>query len=352
VDARVGVNAAHDPDLWPACGLFYQHPCRESFWGAGFFNADADGTWTYGIGHAGLAADPAIEPEHKKVLKAMTEHETAQVVHEMAQHAAEHASHGTHEAHELANFVTVLGNLFPDAGWTHFLHQWENVIFTLGVAALITFTALRGTRAIQQIPGGLQNFCEAVAEGINAFATGILGPHGPKHVPFLGTIFLYVLFMNWSGLIPLMKSPTAAWSTTLAIGLSTMVYVQITGIREQGPVHYLKHLAGNPQNVFGIILIPLMLTLNIILELVAVPFSLSLRLFANISSEDRLLFKFAELNVLFKCLPFFFQLFANVLAIIFSLVQAFVFMLLSTVYISLVLPHEEHGHEEHTAHAH
>jgi len=46
----------------------------------------------------------------------MTEHETAQVVHEMAQHAAEHASHGTHEAHELANFVTVLGNLFPDAG--------------------------------------------------------------------------------------------------------------------------------------------------------------------------------------------------------------------------------------------
>jgi F0F1-type ATP synthase membrane subunit a len=96
-----------------------------------------------------------------------------------------------------------------------------------------------------------------------------------------------------------------------------------------------------------------MLTINIILEIGAIPFSLSLRLFANISSEDRLLLNFAELAV---ASPYFiafpFQLFANILAIIFSVVQAFVFMLLSTVYIALISPSEGHAHEEGVVPAH
>lgn len=267
-----------------------------------------------------------------------------------AEHAA-HAAHGAHEAHELPNFITVLNHYFPDSPISHFLHQWENVIFTLTAASLIVFVALRAASKKSVVPEGLQNFVETLVEGINGFVCGILGPNGSKHTPFLGTLFFYILLQNWFGLIPLMKSPTAAWSTTLAAGIATMVYVQITGIREQGVVHYLKHLAGNPQNVFGVILIPLMLTLNLILELVAVPFSLSLRLFANVSSEDRLLLNFAGLGVNSPFhIGFLFQLFANVLAIVFSIIQAFVFMLLSTVYVSLVLPHEEH--HEHDAHAH
>lgn len=267
------------------------------------------------------------------------------------------AAHAAHEAHELPNFISVLHHSFPDATWVKFLVTWENIIFA-GVAAFLVCTvALSAAKKKRLVPEGVENFGEALVEGIKGFVCGILGDeHGPKHVPFLGTLFLYILLMNWIGLIPLMKSPTSAWSTTLASGLATMVYVQVTGIREQGPFHYLKHLAGNPQNVFGLILIPLMLTLNIILELVAVPFSLSLRLFANVSSEDRLLFNFAGLGV---NSPFhvgiLFQLFANMLAIVFSIIQAFVFMLLSTVYISLVLPHgdhHEHEHEPHGAHAH
>ncbi len=262
-------------------------------------------------------------------------------------HAAEHG-----EAHELPNLVTVLNGLFPEAGWAHFLHQWENVIFSLIAALLICIVAIRAARKESVIPRGIQNFCEFFVEGINSFVTGILGPQGREHVPFLGTLFIYILLMNWSGLIPFMKSSTASWSTTIALALATTVYVQWTGIRAQGLGHYLKHMAGNPSNLFGLALIPLMLVINLTIEFLAVPLSLSLRLFANISSEDRLLFKFAELNVLFKGAPFFFQLFANILALAFSVVQAFVFMLLSTVYISLILPHEEHAHEEHVAHAH
>ncbi|MDP3919294.1 MAG: F0F1 ATP synthase subunit A [Candidatus Omnitrophota bacterium] len=270
-----------------------------------------------------------------------------EAVHEVVQHAAEH-----HEAHELPNWITLLNDHF-DTGWTHFLHQWENVIFSGAIACLISLVAIRAAKKDTLIPMGIRNFVEVLFEAIEAFVTGILGPHGTKHAPFLGTLFFYVLLQNWLGLVPFMKSPTSAWSTTVAIALVTMVYVQITGIREQGVWHYLKHLAGNPQNIFGIILIPLMLVINLILELGAVPFSLSLRLFANISSEDRLLLNFAQLTLGSPFyIGFFFQLFGNMLAIIFSLVQAFVFMLLSTVYISLVLPHEDHEHEAETAPAH
>jgi F-type H+-transporting ATPase subunit a len=252
---------------------------------------------------------------------------------------------------ELPNLITILNQLFPDTGWAHFLHQWENVIFSLLAAFLISFTAVRAARKKKIIPEGIQNFCEFAVEAVEGFVTGIIGETGRKHVPFLGTLFIYILLMNWSGLIPLMKSSTASWSTTVALALCVMTYVQYTGIREQGFAHYLKHMAGNPSNLFGFVLVPLMLVINMTIEFVAVPLSLSLRLFANVSSEDKLLFKFAELNVLFKGLPFLLQLFANMLAIAFSVVQAFVFMLLSTVYISLVLPHEKHGHEE-PVHAH
>ena len=278
----------------------------------------------------------------------MSEH-PVEAVHEAVAHAAHH------EAHELPNGITVLSQLFPDASWAQFLHQWENVLFALTAAILISITAIRAARKQRLVPEGIENFCEAVVEGLTAFVKGILGEQGEKFVPYLGTLFVYILLMNWSGLIPFFKSPTSSWGTTLAVALATTAYVQYTGIREQGLGHYLKHIAGNPSNIFGLVLIPLMLVINLTVEFLAVPLSLSLRLFANVSSEDRLLYKFAELNVLFKGLPFFFQLFANVLAIAFSVVQAFVFMLLSTVYISLILPHDQHGHEEHepeVAHAH
>ena len=255
---------------------------------------------------------------------------------------------------ELPNFITVLNHLFPNSSWAHFFETWENVLFSLFIIFLIGFAAIYTARKKTLVPEGLQNFCELVVEGITVFVTGILGERGRKHVPFLGTLFIYILLMNWSGLIPLMKSPTSSWSTTMALALVVTAYVQWTGVREQGLGHYLKHMAGNPSNLFGLVLIPLMLVINLTIEFMAVPLSLSLRLFANVSSEDKLLFKFAELNVLFKGLPFLLQLFANVLAIAFSLVQAFVFMLLSTVYISLVSPHEEENHgEQHVAsHAH
>lgn len=271
---------------------------------------------------------------------------------EAAHHGEDHGE-GHHAPHELPNLITVLYKHFPENSAVKFLHAWETSFFSILIAILISFVAIKASRQRKQVPEGLANFFEAVVEGFEGFVEGIVGHGGRQHVPFLGTIFFYILFMNWCGLVPLGKSATAYWSTTMAIALITMVYVQIAGIRAQGFFNYLKHMAGSPSNVIGIFLIPLMLALNVILELVAVPFSLSLRLFANISSEDRLLLSFAEMG--FPVLPL--QIFANILALVFSLVQAFVFTLLTTVYIALLSHHDDnHEHEEthgasHEAHA-
>lgn len=255
--------------------------------------------------------------------------------------AAQIVAHVQEQApEELPNLITVLEHFFPKSHLVHFLFSWENVLFSFLVLGIIAVRALGAARKNEFLPKGLQNRWELVMEGLAEFVTGILGPRGMEHVPFLGTMFLYILFQNWLGLIPLMKSPTGAWSTTIAYALITTVYIQWVGIKEHGFINYVKHLAGNPVGILGLALVPLMLVINLSIEFIAVPLSLSLRLFANVSSEDKLLYKFAELNVMYYWLPFFFQLFANVLVILFSFIQAFVFLLLSTVYISLVLPHE------------
>jgi F-type H+-transporting ATPase subunit a len=250
-------------------------------------------------------------------------------------------------AEELPNLITVLEHFFPKSHLVHFLFSWENLVFSFLVLGFIAFKSIQAARKNDFIPKDLQNRWELVMEGLAEFVTSILGPRGMEHVPFLGTMFIYILLQNWLGLIPLMKSPTSAWSTTIALALITTVYIQWVGIKEHGFLNYMKHLAGNPIGVLGIVLIPLMLVINLSIEFFAVPLSLSLRLFANVSSEDKLLYKFAELNVMYYWLPFFFQLFANILVILFSFIQAFVFLLLSTVYISLILPHEHD--EDHDA---
>ncbi len=248
---------------------------------------------------------------------------------------------------ELPNLITILEHLFPKSHFVNFLLSWENLVFSFLVLGFIAFRSISAARKKEFIPQGLQNRWELVMEGLAEFVTSILGPRGMEHVPFLGTMFIYILLQNWLGMVPLMKSPTSAWSTTIALALITTGYIQWVGIKEHGFFNYAKHLAGNPVGILGFVLVPLMLVINLSIEFFAVPLSLSLRLFANVSSEDKLLYKFAELNVMYYWLPFFFQLFANVLVILFSFIQAFVFLLLSTVYISLILPHDHD--EDHDA---
>ena len=273
---------------------------------------------------------------------------------------------GAHEAAEssgpekFANVITVLSRAFPHAEWAHFLHHYEAVIFALLVALLLSLVSFFASRNPQMVPSGLQNLVEAIVEGLYDFIVGIIGEqHARRFVPFLGTLGLYIWCMNLFGLIPFMDSPTSNLNVTFALGLVVFVYVQYIGIKELGAVGYVDHMLGQPRDMTGWLLAPLMLPIHLLGEL-AKPISLSCRLFGNIFGEDMLLVAFVSLGITslsFAHLPFGLplQLPFLFLALLTSTLQAAVFMVLSTIYVLLMLPHEhhdEHAHEGGVQHAH
>jgi len=251
--------------------------------------------------------------------------------------------------HELPNIITILNEyVFHGTSVGDFLHHWENVIFSFGIALFLIVIARLAARNPQMIPSGLQNVVELVVESLENFIVGVIGPEGRRFVPFLGTLFLYILFMNWAGLIPGFKASTASVNQTIALALTVFVYVQFVAFKENGIKGYFDHMAGQPRNALQWAFVPLMLPIHLIGEL-AKPLSLSLRLFGNVTGEDILILIFVGLGVTIMSfshlpigiplqLPFMF------LALLTSTIQALVFMLLSTIYFAMMLPHAEEDH--------
>ncbi|MDH3217270.1 MAG: F0F1 ATP synthase subunit A [Candidatus Krumholzibacteria bacterium] len=259
-----------------------------------------------------------------------------------------HGGGGESVQHELPNLLTVVNQYLGGTSVGDFLHKWENVIFSLIVIGILVLIARLASRNPQMVPRGLQNVTEMVVEELEKFIVGVIGPQGRKFVPFLGTLFLYILFMNFAGLVPLMKASTSSVNTTIALALCVFFYVQFTALRENGIVGYVDHLMGQPRTALQWAFVPLMLPIHVIGEL-AKPLSLSLRLFGNVTGEDILILIFVGLGVTVLSfthlpvgiplqVPFIF------LALLTSFIQALVFMLLSTIYFALMLPHEEGEH--------
>ena len=260
-----------------------------------------------------------------------------------AGHIAEEAKH--QGGPELPNFITLLYHKYGKVAFVEFLHHWENIIFSLLIVIIISFIAYLASRKSTLIPGGLQNFVEMALEGLDNFICGILGPRGRRFTPFLGTLFIYILCMNFFGLVPGMKSPSANLNTTVALAACVFFYVQYTGIKSFGFLGYLFHLAGEPRDVVGWVMVPLNLPIHIMEELIK-PLSLSMRLFGNIFGEDILIAVFVGLGVAslgFLHLPVGlpFQVPFIFLALLTGTIQALVFTLLSTIYFFLMLPHQE-----------
>ncbi len=271
---------------------------------------------------------------------------------------AEHAESGG--AHGFTNIIALIAGANHGAPWAAFLEHYEILVFSIFIALLLLLVAFLASRNPQMVPKGLQNGVEMVVEGLSDFIVGIIGPkHGPRFVPFLGTLFLYILAMNLFGLIPFMHSPTASLNVTVALALTVFVYVQFIGFRELGPLGWMDHMLGSPRDLTGWLLAPLMLPIHVLGEL-AKPISLSCRLFGNIFGEDMLLVAFASLGVTmlpFQQLPFGIPMHALFfpLALLGSALQAMVFTVLSSIYILLMLPHEHHderGAEGGAQHAH
>lgn len=246
---------------------------------------------------------------------------------------------------ELPNLLSLLYRHFPTSRWALFLHHYENLIFSLFTATLTTSLVIFAAQKRKMVPALLQNYVEYFLESFRSLINGILGAQGDRYVPFLATLFIYILSMNVMGLIPLMKSPSASLNVTIGLAICVFFLVQYLQLRNRGIFGYLYHLAGEPEGFLGWIAVPLLLPIEIINQL-ARPLTLSLRLFGNITGEEILIVAFSGLGVMVSSwigspigLPF--QIPFMLLAILTSTMQALVFTLLSTVYILLSAEHEK-----------
>lgn len=239
---------------------------------------------------------------------------------------------------ELPNIVTLLAEHLKSGRLSQYLYGWENIIFSVLVALLISLTAYLASKNISVIPSRLQAAMELFVSGVDDFVCGIIGPKGRAYTPFIGTLFIYILLMNLAGLVPFMKSSTTSWSITLALGIIVFFYVLYAGMKELGFLGFIDHLMGNPRGIMAFsIIMPLMMLLLHIVSYLVRPISLSLRLRSNIWGDDMLLSLMAGFGI--KGVPLL--LFNSVLALLASIVQAVVFCLLTTIYFALVLSHEE-----------
>jgi len=176
----------------------------------------------------------------------------------------------------------------------------------------------------------LKNIFELHTEFILGVMKGVLPKNAEKYLPLLASIFLFIFLGNVIGLIPGFQPPTANLNTNLAIGLTVFLYYNYLGVKEH-KWGYLKHFLGPL-----LPLAPLMLLIELISHSVR-PISLSLRLYGNMTGDHTVLNIFSNMWP-YIGVPVIFL----ALGLLVCFIQAFVFTLLSVVYIALATAHEEH----------
>ncbi|MEO0814032.1 MAG: F0F1 ATP synthase subunit A [Myxococcota bacterium] len=192
------------------------------------------------------------------------------------------------------------------------------------------------------IPDGkfsIRNAFEVIFEALyNQMQTIIGGKETRRYFPLVATLALFIFFCNAIGLIPGFSAPTDNWNTTFACSILVMLYYNFHGFRVNG-FAYVQHMANPVGEWWGWLLSPLFIVLEGLQFFVVRPFSLAVRLAANMTGDHAVLIAFLGLVPILVPLPFMF------LGLFVSFVQTLVFVLLTIVYISLSV--EEHHHDEH-----
>lgn len=183
-----------------------------------------------------------------------------------------------------------------------------------------------------------RNIIELYGSFIYAQTRAVLGEKdAPKYYSFVATMFIVIFVSNMIGLVPGFLPPTESINTTLAFGVFTFLYFNIKGCKEQGTLNYLKHFAG-PLWYMAVLIFPIEIISTCIR-----PISLALRLYGNMYGDHMVLGTFSGLAPLL--VPIVFML----LGMLVSFIQAYVFVMLSMVYVSLATSHHDHG-EGHAHH--
>ena len=198
----------------------------------------------------------------------------------------------------------------------------------LVVLLLLGFFVLVRARLSVEKPGGLQHMVEAVEEFIAEQAHGVMGHGYERYVPYAIALGYFILLDNLIGLIPGFESPTASPVVPLGCAVVTFIYYHFHGIRTHG-VHYVKQFVGPVA-----VLAPLMLLIEIVSHLARI-LSLTVRLFANMFAGDMVTLAF------FSLVPVLVPVVFLGLHVFVSLVQTFIFVMLTLVYLGMAVS-EEH----------
>ncbi len=194
------------------------------------------------------------------------------------------------------------------------------VITMLAIIAVVAVISLFVTHNLKERPGRFQNMVETGVEYLDNFFTDLLGKkNARKYFFFLGSLFVFIIFANYSGLIPgvgisrYFKAPTSSLSVTLGLGIVTFVFLQVSAI-SAGAKHYIKH--------FLTPIVPLLL-----LDELIKPASLALRLFGNIFGEEMVI------ENLYELLPIGAPIIMMALSLLFCAIQAMVYTMLTSSYL-------------------
>jgi F-type H+-transporting ATPase subunit a len=201
---------------------------------------------------------------------------------------------------------------------------------------IVVFFLIRARLSVDS-PAALQHAFEWVVGGIEQQSHEIIGPHSEAHTPFLAALALFILFCNLLGVIPGFESPTAVPTVPLGCAIVAFLYYQAQGFKHAGP-KYLLHFFGPPMEgiplVARIPLALLMLLIEIASHLARV-LSLTIRLFANMFAGDMVTLVF------FSLVPLGVPIIFLGLHLGVSLLQTYIFILLTTVYLAGAVA-EEH----------
>ena len=244
----------------------------------------------------------------------------------------------------------------------------DHVTYTWLVMIVLATLAFVASRNLQLVPRGLQNAIEVVLEQFIGMIDDVMGHEGRKYLPLIATLGLFILGANLLSLVPGMAGPTANLNTTAACALVVFFAYHYIGVRKQGALTYLKHFMGP----VPLALKPLMFVIEIISHL-ARPLSLTLRLFGNMVGGHILLaiiFFLMGLQGLIGwalsgsgigavvggiggiVMIVFTVGFLYPLKILVSFLQAFIFVMLTMLYISGAIEEAEHHSGEHHPGAH
>jgi F-type H+-transporting ATPase subunit a len=224
----------------------------------------------------------------------------------------------------IAALLGLVGIKVPDP-----LHVVPDYLVMVIIVALLLILLLGlASRRPKLVPGPRQSVAEMIIQMFEGLIVDTIGPEGRKYLPVVGTVGIFVFGCNMIGLVPGFMSPTSKLNVTLGCALVVFFYYHAQGVKAQGLKYFKNFMGPIPA------LAPLMIPIEIISHF-SRPVSLSMRLFGNIFAEELLIVIMASIIPFFLPLPFM------AVAIFTSLIQSFVFVLLSCIYIAGAVAHEE-----------